>query len=392
MIFEFINLIVINVSLIISSIFLFYFTAIYISMKNEQETKFSFAPESPRLVLSTRVKIILGVLVGCLGILISFNGISISGEFYIDVRYLPVYFSIIYGAPMIGGIAAIIIMMFKNIQFFLLDTPLINYIDNTLFIFIILLISWSIYNRHLTLRQSGIIYLSYSLMTRFFILFFIYYPAWTNNMIINVTIYIFLYTLLFLITSIILDNIINMFKKVISYKERSTFDLLTNLYNKHVFSLFLENFYTQAMHQRSFFSLAIIDGDEFKEINDHYGHLFGDDILVHLGKAINSVTNNSNILGFRIGGDEFAILFDDTIVSPIKYCQTIQLYLKNHPLIIEENEIKLTLSIGIITVEQTSPADNIQKSYQDIFELADKEMYIAKAKGRDTIQHSFIAN
>lgn len=122
-------------------------------------------------------------------------------------------------------------------------------------------------------------------------------------------------------------------------------------------------------------ALIIIDCDKFKDINDTYGHLQGDKILVNISKSLTETFRKSDIIG-RIGGDEFCVYMKD-ISSPdflISKCQQLK------ALIGELNkEFNCTVSIGISLL-----AD--EKSYDELFQKADKALYEAKRKGRDQVQ------
>ena len=122
-------------------------------------------------------------------------------------------------------------------------------------------------------------------------------------------------------------------------------------------------------------ALIIIDCDKFKDINDTYGHLQGDKILVNISKSLTETFRKSDIIG-RIGGDEFCVYMKD-ISSPdflISKCQQLK------ALIGELNkEFNCTVSIGISLLVD-------EKSYDELFQKADKALYEAKRKGRDQVQ------
>ncbi|MFT5598737.1 MAG: diguanylate cyclase (GGDEF)-like protein, partial [Chitinophagales bacterium] len=121
------------------------------------------------------------------------------------------------------------------------------------------------------------------------------------------------------------------------------------------------------------------DIDNFKLINDNYGHLVGDQVLILLSNAIGSTTGASNIAG-RIGGDEFAILLPELGTDAgrsrakqlaICFAQKIDT--------LGALVLKPTLSIG---VEQYRHGDNDTKS---VMFRADKALYRAKQNGRNCI-------
>ena len=126
-------------------------------------------------------------------------------------------------------------------------------------------------------------------------------------------------------------------------------------------------------------TLAIIDLDYFKSINDTFGHQFGDTVLKKVAEIISSEVGNYGIAG-RFGGDEFLLIF-----YKIPDEEHLRLHLKNiHKAVkaaFDDSPISkdspMSLSIG--TATYSKDADN----YQDVFMLADYCLYIAKEKGRN---------
>ena len=125
-------------------------------------------------------------------------------------------------------------------------------------------------------------------------------------------------------------------------------------------------------------SIAIIDVDYFKNVNDTYGHMMGDEVLRDVAQIIEKQVGRDGMVG-RIGGDEFMVLFFDTPnleetrgkVKSIKNAVKVAF-----PDGIEDRP-KVTLSMGCSAYPKD--ADN----YEDLFALADYSLYLAKNKGRD---------
>ncbi|MGC9081008.1 GGDEF domain-containing protein, partial [Sulfurihydrogenibium sp.] len=120
-------------------------------------------------------------------------------------------------------------------------------------------------------------------------------------------------------------------------------------------------------------SLIIMDLDNFKKVNDTYGHLVGDEVLIHFAKVVKSVVRNSDY-AFRYGGEEFLILLPHTDLEGAKVvAERIREKVENHkfPMV-----GKMTVSCGIAEVK------NFDNPYLDI-ERADKYLYIAKKTGKN---------
>ncbi len=88
-------------------------------------------------------------------------------------------------------------------------------------------------------------------------------------------------------------------------------DSLTGLYNQRHFYARLNDEIPRAKRQKHNLALILLDLDDFKQYNDKYGHLAGDELLQNVGKVINSNVRQGVDLGFRYGGDEFAVLLID---------------------------------------------------------------------------------
>lgn len=122
-------------------------------------------------------------------------------------------------------------------------------------------------------------------------------------------------------------------------------------------------------------SMMIIDVDDFKSINDQYGHLKGDEVLFEVGQCFNKIIRNTD-LKVRYGGDEFAVLLLDTdIEKAFETAERLRLEISN---IDVEIPIKFTVSIGISELE---PSD----TFETFFQRADEALYKAKKLGRNKI-------
>jgi diguanylate cyclase (GGDEF)-like protein len=152
-------------------------------------------------------------------------------------------------------------------------------------------------------------------------------------------------------------------------------DMLTGLYNRHHLDEEGARKFAKAMRQGTNFSVIMADIDHFKNINDTYGHLIGDEVL----KAVASVLNKSNrVEDFvaRFGGEEFVILLED--------CDSdnAQDKAENFRKHIEEllpNGIKITSSFGLTNISAK------YKSLEEMIKDADSALYEAKESGRNRV-------
>ena len=128
----------------------------------------------------------------------------------------------------------------------------------------------------------------------------------------------------------------------------------------------------------------ILDLDSFKQINDRYGHLVGDDALRHFSMIINQALKGQHFVS-RYGGDEFVIvLYNTTQKENIENAQRIKTLLKKDKLYIASGEhIEIKTSIGIATY----PRDG--QTPRQLLESADQALYYAKKHGRNKIISSY---
>lgn len=132
------------------------------------------------------------------------------------------------------------------------------------------------------------------------------------------------------------------------------------------------------VEKREGVTLAIIDIDHFKQVNDTFGHMVGDELIKNIATLIEREVGDTGLVG-RFGGDEFFVLFYD--VYDMEYCRERLRGIKNivptmYP-INDQNKPAVTISVGCAAYPKD--ADN----YEDVFMLADFVLYRAKEKGRN---------
>ena len=150
-------------------------------------------------------------------------------------------------------------------------------------------------------------------------------------------------------------------------------DGLTGLYNKKAIT---EMAIKKINEDKNPCSLMIIDVDKFKECNDTYGHIFGDRVLVAVSTCIQDAIKGVGMAG-RIGGDEFLVILDRTTEDDIRnVTRNIRTGIQWSITNVEPGSI-VTCSIGIAKFPEQA------KNYDELFELADKCLYIAKYRGRN---------
>jgi diguanylate cyclase (GGDEF)-like protein len=163
----------------------------------------------------------------------------------------------------------------------------------------------------------------------------------------------------------------------------SEIDGLTGIANRRRLDKFLNIEWERAGQLHKPISFLLIDVDYFKEYNDHYGHLAGDDCLQKLGKGIAEVCRSHGDLVARYGGDEFAVLLPDTnIEGALNVAKRVEEKIKeiNIPHCHATNMGRVTLSIGVAML---IPSDDL--SEKDLLRFSDEALYQSKQNGRNQI-------
>ncbi len=171
--------------------------------------------------------------------------------------------------------------------------------------------------------------------------------------------------------TIALENLI-LKDKLMNLSKR---DQLTKLYNRTYLEKYIETLESKK------YSIAMIDIDFFKKINDTYGHKVGDDVLKYIASVLNKLSSTGEV--FRIGGEEFLIISHETKLNLFKLVEDVRKEIEQKDIIEKgmENKariIKITISSGI-----TDSEDGI--TFEDVQNRADQELYKVKGAGRNRV-------
>jgi diguanylate cyclase (GGDEF)-like protein/PAS domain S-box-containing protein len=170
-------------------------------------------------------------------------------------------------------------------------------------------------------------------------------------------------------------------KKII--EEISITDGLTNIYNRRHFNDFFPKFVNSAKRENQFISFLILDVDFFKQYNDTYGHQMGDDVLKILSDSLLESTCRSDDYCFRLGGEEFGVLFKSK--DKDKAIEFSNMILKNiSNLKIEHKNSKVSKYITVSMGLYSNNANDIN-DIEDVYKSADKLLYKAKESGRNKV-------
>lgn len=151
-------------------------------------------------------------------------------------------------------------------------------------------------------------------------------------------------------------------------------DSMTRFFNHESILLHLKTAMEHSRKSQEILSILILDLDDFKKINDTYGHLEGDAVLLEVAKIIRNEVRSLDIIG-RYGGEEFLIIFPNTHQTQA-YGVAERIRTKVASLAVDHGHV--TLSGGLATYHN--------ESFDELVKLADNRMYQAKGKGKNQIQ------
>lgn len=176
-------------------------------------------------------------------------------------------------------------------------------------------------------------------------------------------------------------------------KELAVTDPLTGIYNRRYMYEFAKREIARAYRHSTDISMAILDIDRFKDINDNYGHQIGDDILVEFTKDLRNFLMRGQDVITRYGGDEFVVVLPDTgRQNAINLMEKLRSYFGNKVYTLENDiHINITISVGVSSVEYSLEPKATGNNYDtemllnDILGFADKNLYKAKELGRNRV-------
>ena len=179
------------------------------------------------------------------------------------------------------------------------------------------------------------------------------------------------------------SNKIDVIKKINFMYSRTKYmsvtDPLTGVYNRRHFENTIEREFLRAKRYKSDLSIALIDVDFFKKINDTYGHLCGDYVLREIAYLTLENFRKTDMV-FRYGGEEIVVILTETpsdkAIIPL---ERLRKAIENYPFYYDGNSMKITISIGVegLKEEILTP--------EEFLDNADKSLYIAKEHGRNQV-------
>jgi len=174
------------------------------------------------------------------------------------------------------------------------------------------------------------------------------------------------------------NNSIEALENIFEITNHATRDFLTGLYNRRYFFNEVEKYFNYALDNEESFSVAMVNIDDFKKINDTYGHDIGDRVIVHLADTLMSETSSEDVVS-RFSGDEFCIMLKNVSnENAINAFERIRNKVVASTTIGDNGEeITYTISIGV--------AINCEDTLEDTVNEADMHLYNAKESGKNKV-------
>lgn len=163
-------------------------------------------------------------------------------------------------------------------------------------------------------------------------------------------------------------------------KEMAIRDSLTGIYNRGYLNTQVDKFSKNAVSLQSSLSVALIDIDRFKQINDTCGHLFGDEVIKKIAEFADYVASKYNGIAARYGGEEFVMVFPECGVHECRsYVEEMRIMVNKLRLECDGQVINTRVSVGIASYPETC------ERVQELLNRADEAMYFSKESGRNRV-------
>jgi diguanylate cyclase (GGDEF)-like protein len=158
-------------------------------------------------------------------------------------------------------------------------------------------------------------------------------------------------------------------------------DQLTGLFNRRAFDEWCNQDFRKAILDNKPLTIAILDIDHFKSVNDEYSHLIGDQVIKRIADILQELTQKSStkIKLARWGGEEFTLLINHNVEKSYDFCELLRVTIKNHDFSDLADDLSITISIGL--------TDNSEVTeYDKMLSHADQALYFTKHHGRNQVK------
>ena len=165
-------------------------------------------------------------------------------------------------------------------------------------------------------------------------------------------------------------------------EQRSNEDGLTGLYNRRYLNQEFKREFRRCKRNGSILTVMMLDIDHFKALNDRYGHLLGDQVLIELAQLLKRNLQRASDSLYRYGGEEFTVLLPDTDeIGARELAYKLATAVRQHEFDTDQGPLRITISIGVAVA-----AADVYDQPTQLLAVADEALYRAKAAGRDQIR------
>ena len=158
-------------------------------------------------------------------------------------------------------------------------------------------------------------------------------------------------------------------------------DFLTRVYNRAAIAERLEQEVTRSLREETPLAALMLDVDHFKRVNDTFGHLTGDKVLVEIAQRLCAECRPYDSTG-RFGGEEFLVVLPGPRFEDVtSMAERVRQRIKGTPIAADGQRLEMTVSMGAVWVD-----GKVKCSAQEVIKAADDQLYEAKHKGRDRVE------
>ncbi|MBW2632463.1 MAG: GGDEF domain-containing protein [Deltaproteobacteria bacterium] len=178
---------------------------------------------------------------------------------------------------------------------------------------------------------------------------------------------------------------LNLRSEIERLKEVNFIDAATGIYNKRYLQIRLEEEFARARRHGLPLSSIFIDLDDFKSINDTYGHIMGDRLLKEVTSVLEGLCRNEDVL-IRFGGEEFVVLMSDTGgPEAVALAERIRKKVAGHIFFYGDIKISVSASLGVSTLNNGD--FEYVSDPEELICMADRAMYMVKQNGKNNTCH-----
>ncbi|WP_196427171.1 diguanylate cyclase [Paenibacillus woosongensis] len=318
-------------------------------------------------------RIVLGVALGLFGVVLMYFTFPITDNVFADFRQLPILISVYLGGMTSGGIATLIISVYRMFLLHGVDHVSIfggglNAIVTLLFALLLLRIPRLSFSRWLTALALCIIASD-----------LVYYCTLEGS---DRREAIVMFSIVFVFGGLFTFFMLRYMKQsgdsLRTMREAAYRDFLTGLYNARAFEILLQQKIESFSRYSIPFTLLLVDIDHFKQVNDTYGHAAGDAVLSQFADLLRDTFRPDDKIA-RKGGEEFVVLVDHCNRDEIaKIAERLRSNVEEQPFLLPQGLIiHLTISAGSATYPDIGE--------EQLLDMADQALYKAKESGRNQV-------